>query len=174
MTADIPSDELDGVDTADDVKVRLIRPGFSTHGINMGQRFVELGEFCPVQLNVVLADLPAMLETSLEKNDDGAKLHIAPLPPNPNVLAPGPCLLFKVIKGIPSKGTMVMIGSGKIETQPTGEYPTLPETSGFDTEPSDDESQNANKEEDDSSALAFGLSTAAAGLASVGALMILG
>jgi hypothetical protein len=35
--------------------------------------------------------------------------------PNPNLFQPGPALLFVVVKGIPSNGTYVIIGSGAIE-----------------------------------------------------------
>lgn len=92
-------------------------------------------------------------ETSVVKDGDSAKLHVAPLPANPAVLAPGPCLFFKVIKDIPSKGTMVMIGNGQLGKQPVGEYPTLPETSGFKSGSSNDtDSGNQKNNSDDSSA----------------------
>jgi hypothetical protein len=47
--------------------------------------------------------------------------------PNPNLFQPGPALLFVVIKGIPSNGTYVIIGSGAIEGQPTADASKLPE-----------------------------------------------
>lgn len=57
------------------VTVVVARTGFSTHGINMGQRQVLLDH------NYVL-------------NADGsATLVVAQLPPNPNVCVPGPALL---------------------------------------------------------------------------------
>lgn len=114
MEVDLSEDEVSDVSSAEDVKAVLIRPGFSTHAMQMGQRRVEL-------------------ETSVVKQGNGgAKMHIAPLPANPNVLAPGPCLFFKVINGVPSHGVMVMVGNGEIGQQPMGDYPTLPESSGFD------------------------------------------
>jgi len=45
-------------------------------------------------------------------------LHVSRVPPNPAVLAPGPAMLFVVVKGIPSVGVQVMIGSGQIGPQP--------------------------------------------------------
>ena len=49
-------------------KAVIIRTGFSTHTMNMGQRHIEL-------------------ETSFTGNDDGsATLHVAQLPPNPAIL----------------------------------------------------------------------------------------
>ncbi|KAI9453589.1 hypothetical protein HD554DRAFT_2179352 [Boletus coccyginus] len=36
------------------------------------------------------------------------------VPPNPNLLTPGPCLMFVLINGIPSNGTMVIVGNGQI------------------------------------------------------------
>jgi hypothetical protein len=47
--------------------------------------------------------------------------------PNPNLFQPGPALLFVVVKGIPSNGTYVIIGSGAIEAQPTADASKLPE-----------------------------------------------
>ena len=45
-------------------------------------------------------------------------LHVSQVPPNPAVLAPGPAMLFVVVKGIPFVGVQVMIGSGQIGNQP--------------------------------------------------------
>jgi hypothetical protein len=49
------------------------------------------------------------------------------MPPNPAIFAPGPALLFVVVKGVPSIGVHVMIGSGHIEEQkpfPVGSAPS--------------------------------------------------
>ena len=46
-----------------------------------------------------------------------ATLHVNQMPPNPAIFAPGPALLFVVVKGVPSIGIHVMIGSGHIEEQ---------------------------------------------------------
>lgn len=77
----------------------LIRPGFSTHAMNMGQRYVQL-------------------DSTFTANADGsAVLHVGQVPPNPAILAPGPCLLFVVVNGIPSEGQWVTIGNGELGAQ---------------------------------------------------------
>ena len=56
-----------------------------------------------------------------------ATLHVNQMPPNPAIFAPGPALLFVVVKGVPSIGVHVMIGSGHIEEQkpfPVGAAPS--------------------------------------------------
>ena len=92
-------------------KVVLIRPGFSTHAMNMGQRYVEL-------------------ETSYTGNADGSGvLSVSQLPPNPAILAPGPALIFVTVNGVPSVGQQIMVGSGKIEKQTTTPAQSLPSSS---------------------------------------------
>ncbi|KAF7971613.1 hypothetical protein HWV62_20712 [Athelia sp. TMB] len=92
-------------------KVVVVRTGFSTHTINMGMRYVEL-------------------DASYTGNADGSgTLHVAQLPPNPAILAPGPALLFVVVDGVPSMGAMIMVGNGKIATQPIATAATLPSNS---------------------------------------------
>ena len=51
-------------------------------------------------------------------NNSGAVLHVSQVPPNPAIIAPGPALLFVVVKGVPSVGIQVMVGSGQIGPQP--------------------------------------------------------
>lgn len=51
-------------------------------------------------------------------SNNTAVLHVAQLPPNPAIITPGPAWLFVVVNGVPSVGVEVMLGSGKIETQP--------------------------------------------------------
>lgn len=89
-------------------KAVIIRTGFSTHAMNMGQRHIEL-------------------QTSFTTNDlGGATLHVAQLPPNPAILVPGPALFFIVVNGIPSNASWIMVGDGKIGQQtllPTSELP---------------------------------------------------
>jgi Domain of unknown function (DUF1929) len=56
-----------------------------------------------------------------------ATLHVNQMPPNPAIFAPGPALLLVVVKGVPSIGVHVMIGSGHIEEQkpfPVGAAPS--------------------------------------------------
>ncbi|KAK8843343.1 hypothetical protein IAR55_006999 [Kwoniella newhampshirensis] len=86
----------------------IIRTGFSTHTMNMGQRHVEL-------------------ETTFTTNDDGgATLHVAQLPTNPAILVPGPALFFVVVDGVPSNATWVTIGDGTIGAQTIREKTALP------------------------------------------------
>lgn len=53
-------------------------------------------------------------------------LHVAQLPPNPNIIQPGPVLVFVVIHGVPSNGTMAIVGNGQISTQLTAPASVLP------------------------------------------------
>ena len=69
----LSNDDLFGnVANAADATVVLIRPGFSTHALSMGQRFVQLNN------------------TYTGNSDGSAVLHVSQLPPNPAILAPGP------------------------------------------------------------------------------------
>jgi hypothetical protein len=95
-------------DAAKNTTVVLIRPGWTTHALNMGQRMLQLNNTYTVQ------------------SDGSYVLHTAPVPPNANLLTPGPVLLFVVVNGIPSNGTQVIIGNGKIGQQPLGTMPVLP------------------------------------------------
>lgn len=126
----LSSDDLFGnVQNAASATVVLIRTGFSTHAISMGQRFVQLNS------------------TYTGNADGSAVLHVSQLPPNAAILAPGPacehslppflfCLslsltffpqvLFVVVNGVPSVGVMVMVGSGKIGTQTMSAVADLP------------------------------------------------
>ncbi|KAH7323340.1 glyoxal oxidase [Rhizoctonia solani] len=91
-------------------KVVVIRPGFSTHALNMGQRYIQL-------------------DSSYTGNEDNSGvLHVSQLPPNPAIFPPGPALVFVVVDGVPSIGQTIMVGSGKIETQPTQTAAALPQS----------------------------------------------
>jgi len=104
-----PSSYTGNVDAAaGSTMVWVIRPGFTTHAMNLGQRSMQLNN------------------TFTVKNDSSIIIHTAQLPPYPNLFQPGPALLFVTINGIPSSGTFVTIGSGKIETQPTAAVSLLP------------------------------------------------
>jgi hypothetical protein len=98
----------DADDAAGNTTVWLIRPGFSTHSMNMGQRSLQLNNTYTVQ------------------SDGSITIHTAQLPPYPNIFQPGPALLFVTIDGIPSNGTFVTVGSGQIATQPTAAVSVLP------------------------------------------------
>ena len=106
----VPSSSYTGNadDAAGNTTVWVIRPGFSTHAMNMGQRIMQLNNTFTVQSNGTII------------------LHTAQLPPSPNIFQPGPAMLFVTINGIPSNGTLLTVGSGKIETQPTAAVSVLP------------------------------------------------
>lgn len=74
---------------ASKAEVKLIRTGFSTHGMNMGQRAL-----------------------TLNATTEGSSLMVDPLPSNTNLFPPGPALAFVVVDGLPSFGKHVMVGSG--------------------------------------------------------------
>ncbi|TFK47067.1 DUF1929-domain-containing protein [Heliocybe sulcata] len=106
----IPASSYSGSanDAADNTTVMLMRPGWTTHAMNMGQRAMQLNNTYTV-------------------NSDGSiVLHVAQAPPNANLFQPGPALLFVVVDGIPSNGTMLTVGNGQIGTQPTSAASTLP------------------------------------------------
>ncbi|KAF8273402.1 glyoxal oxidase [Lactarius quietus] len=106
----IPSSSYSGTgnDAATNTSVWLIRQGFSTHAMNMGQRIMQLNNTYTVDSNGTII------------------LHTAQLPPNANLFQPGPAFLFVTINGIPSNGTYVIIGSGSVGSQPTAPMSVLP------------------------------------------------
>ncbi|KAG8896391.1 hypothetical protein FRB99_008918 [Tulasnella sp. 403] len=92
-------------------KVVIIRPGFSTHAMNMGQRYVQL-------------------DSTYTGNQDGtATLHVQQLPPNPAILVPGPAMLFVVVNGVPSVAQWIMVGNGQLGTQTINAVEPLPSSS---------------------------------------------
>jgi len=108
----VPSSSYSGDanDAATNTTVSIIRPGWTTHGINMGQRAMQLNSTVTVG------------------SDGTLTFHVAPPPPNPNLFQPGPALFFVTIHGIPSIGKMLIVGSGEIETQPTLPPTELPQS----------------------------------------------
>jgi FlaG/FlaF family flagellin (archaellin) len=106
----VPSNAYSGSGNAAaaNTTVVLIRGGFTTHAMNMGQRYLQLNNTYTVNSN------------------NSITLHVAQVPPNPNLFTPGPALLFVVIDGIPSNGTMVIVGNGQVGTQPTQAATVLP------------------------------------------------
>ncbi|QRW00801.1 glyoxal oxidase [Ceratobasidium sp. AG-Ba] len=108
----LSNDDLFGnVSMISTAKVVIIRPGFSTHAMNMGQRYVELA-------------------SSYTGNADGTGvLSVSQLPPNPAILAPGPALIFVTVNGVPSVGQQIMIGNGKVGKQPVAAAQPLPSSS---------------------------------------------
>jgi hypothetical protein len=106
----IPKSSYTGLanDAADNTTVVIQRGGFTTHAMNMGQRLLQLRNTYTV-------------------NEDGTiTVHVAQVPPNANLFSPGPALMFVNIYGIPSNGTYVIVGSGKIGTQPVQADSALP------------------------------------------------
>jgi hypothetical protein len=98
-------------DAADSATVVIVRPGFTTHAMNMGQRLMQLNSTYTVNSNGSIT------------------LHVSQLPPNPNLFQPGPALMFVNILGVPSKGGYLLVGNGKIGPQPTQSVAQLPTNS---------------------------------------------
>jgi len=103
-----PISSLYTSDFADAIIVTLVRGGFTTHAMNMGQRFMQLNNTYTVNKNGSIT------------------LHVAQLPPNPNLFQPGPALLYVCIGDIPSIGKLVIVGNGLIGPQPTASTTQLP------------------------------------------------
>lgn len=80
---------------AANTKFMVIRPGFATHSMNMGQRSLQLQHSYAVQ------------------NDGSVVYTVSPMPTNPNLFAPGPALLFLTIGGVPSQGKFVSVGADR-------------------------------------------------------------
>ncbi|KAJ7179173.1 glyoxal oxidase N-terminus-domain-containing protein [Mycena filopes] len=77
----IPASSYSGAGNAaaNATKVTVVRGGWTTHGMNMGQRYMQL-------------------KNTYTVNKDGSIiLHVAQMPPNPNLFQPGPALLFVVV-----------------------------------------------------------------------------
>lgn len=89
----------DANQAAKNTTVVLIRQGFTTHAMNMGQRMLQLNNTFTVSDNGTIT------------------LHVSQVPPNPNILTPGPVFLYVVVNGIPSTGKHLIVGSGNIEQQ---------------------------------------------------------
>ena len=75
-------------------------------------------------------------------SNNSAVLHVSQMPPNPAILAPGPALLFVVVKGVPSVGIQVMVGSGNIGPQPILPIGLAPSSSILRTDAESNEENN--------------------------------
>ncbi|KAJ6463962.1 glyoxal oxidase N-terminus-domain-containing protein [Mycena sanguinolenta] len=140
-----------GNDAANKTIVSVVRGGWTTHGMNMGQ-----------------------LRNTYTVNKDGSiVLHVAQMNPNPNLFQPGPALLFVVIDGIPSNGTQVLIGSGAVEAQPIAADSQLPENI-LSSDASGSGSANTTSTSDSTSTSHVTLIAAIAGGVGVVALLALG
>jgi len=103
---------LSGHDAAPKSMVTVIRTGFSTHGINMGQRYLQL-------------------QNTYAVNADGSlTLHVSQMPPNPALFAPGPAVLYVVVNGVPSVGKSIVVGDGLIGQQKVQDAAALPPNQG--------------------------------------------
>ena len=107
LSSDALNNNISNIDT---VKVIVLRTGYSTHAMNMGQRMLQLNS------------------TWTANSDGSGIIHCNQMPPNPSIFAPGPALLYIVVNGVPSVGVDIMVGSGQIGTQDTASVPTLPGT----------------------------------------------
>ncbi|PBK71302.1 copper radical oxidase variant A [Armillaria solidipes] len=106
----IPSSSYSGDsnDAAASAFVSVLRTGWTTHAMNMGQRYLQLNSTYTVNSNGTIV------------------LHVSQMPPNANIYQPGPAFLHVVVNGIPSNGSYVIIGSGNIETQTLASAVVLP------------------------------------------------
>ncbi|EEB93735.1 hypothetical protein MPER_07572, partial [Moniliophthora perniciosa FA553] len=95
---------------AENTHVAVVRPGWTTHAMNMGQRYLQLNN------------------TFTVNNDGSLILHTAQMPPNANIFQPGPAWVYVVVNGIPSKGTYVIVGSGNVEAQTLSAASVLPDS----------------------------------------------
>lgn len=95
-------------DAADSATCVIIRGGFTTHAMNMGQRYLQLNNTYTVNANGSIT------------------LHVAQPPPNPNLFSPGPAFMYVNILGIPSNGSYLIVGNGQIGTQTTAPASILP------------------------------------------------
>ncbi|KAJ7046955.1 DUF1929-domain-containing protein [Mycena alexandri] len=108
----VPASSYSGASdaAAANATVALLRPGWTTHGMNMGQRYLQLKN------------------TFTVNKDGGLTLHVNQLPPNPNLFQPGPAWVYVVVNGVPSNGTSVIVGSGAVGTQPIAAQAPLPDS----------------------------------------------
>ncbi|KAK7048253.1 hypothetical protein R3P38DRAFT_1856353 [Favolaschia claudopus] len=97
-----------GNDAAANTTVALIRPGWTTHALSYGQRYLQLNN------------------TYTVNSDSSITLHVSQAPPNSNLFQPGPAFVFVVVNGVPSNGTAVIVGSGNLGSQPTKDATALP------------------------------------------------
>jgi hypothetical protein len=106
----VPASSYTGsvIDAADSASVVIIRPGFTTHAMNMGQRHMQLNSTYTVNSNGSIT------------------LHVSQPPPNPNLFQPGPALMFVNVLGVPSNGSYLLVGNGQIGPQPTQTAAQLP------------------------------------------------
>ncbi|KAH9942381.1 DUF1929-domain-containing protein [Epithele typhae] len=133
-------------------KVVVIRTGFSTHGMNMGQRMIELDS------------------TYTGQPDGSATLHVSQMPPNAAAYPPGPALLFVVVNGVPSVGVQVMIGNGKIGAHAMNPVAELPSS---ETLTSSEENTTGEKQSQGSNSAAASVSPSLSAVAGASIALLL-
>ncbi|PFH51629.1 copper radical oxidase [Amanita thiersii Skay4041] len=159
----ISSDSYSGSanEAAESATVVLQRGGFTTHAMNMGQRLLQLNNTFTV-------------------HDDGSiTLHVAQAPPNSNIFQPGPALLFVTIHGIPSNGTLLIVGNGQMGAQPVLAASVLPDSvrsatatgSANGSNPSNTNNNTNSASSSHTGAIIGGVVAAIAGIAIIGALI---
>ncbi|KAJ3930567.1 MAG: glyoxal oxidase N-terminus-domain-containing protein [Lentinula lateritia] len=141
-------------DAAANTTVVVVRPGWTTHALNMGQRFLQLNTTYTVNSNGTIV------------------MHTSQMPPNANIFQPGPAMVFVVVNGIPSNGTFVIVGTGNIETQPTSSAALLPTNQLASTDTSGTGSGSSSSSSTDNSASSSHTGAIVGGV--VGALVIVG
>ena len=106
----VPSSSYSGSanTAADSTKIMVIRPGWTTHAMSMGQRALQLNN------------------TYTVNNDSSITYHVGQMPPNANIFQPGPAFVYVTINGVPSNGSYVIVGSGNVETQTMNPVQDLP------------------------------------------------
>jgi hypothetical protein len=105
----LSSSDLGGnMSSINTASVYVIRTGYSTHGVNWNMRSLQLNSTFDA--------------TGLSSGT----LYVSQMPPNPNLFAPGPALIFVNVNGVPSVGQWVTVGSGSIGTQGTKATQMLP------------------------------------------------
>lgn len=110
--------------------VVVIRTGFSTHAMKCVRSFPFADS--DADQSYSMGQRMLQLQNTATANPDGsATLHVAQLPRNAALFAPGPAFIFVVVNGTPSMGQEVMIGNGRIGDQPLQPDQALPASSGF-------------------------------------------
>ncbi|KAJ2935255.1 hypothetical protein H1R20_g1839, partial [Candolleomyces eurysporus] len=146
-------------DAAENTVVAVLRGGFTTHAMNMGQRYLQLNN------------------TYTVKSDGSIVLHVSQMPPVPEIFQPGPGFIFVTVKGIPSNGTYVIVGSGAVGTQEKLPVQPLPQSVRLDsaTGTADGSTTGGNNDSKDSSTSSTGgMSTGTIVAAAVGAVAAIG
>jgi hypothetical protein len=110
----ISLDSTTNLADVNNTRVVIHRNGFHTHCVGFGQRMLELES-----------------SFTIDHNANTTTLHVSNIPggwSGPNLFQPGHAFLFVVVNGVPSWGTLVMVGNGQLGQQPTAENAPLPQS----------------------------------------------